>query len=271
MRLAAAFALILLVVPASAGETAWQELAPGVKARLISSDVAMNGKAMIGLELDMPHNTKTYWRIPGETGIAADLDFAGSAGVTEGTILWPYPTVDHVQGYQDYVYYGPTVLPIELAVEGNAPVVNVAATLGVCSDICVPAMVNFSLPLDFAKADAGQGVRLTQALAEVPTDWERTGDAIAGVAISASNPGLTITLGDPSVDPASFIADTGDPAILFGAPQKSPDGHSVFLPLLGDGDAAALGGQPIRITFMTAMGPYEIRRQVDAVSTESAD
>jgi DsbC/DsbD-like thiol-disulfide interchange protein len=272
MRFPAALALCLLVVaPAGAAETAWQEVAPGVRARLISTDVVKSGKTVIGLELDMPQNTKTYWRIPGETGIATELDFTGSAGIAGGTILWPYPTVDHAGGYLDYVYFGPTVLPIELAVDATAPLVNVAATLGVCSDICIPAMVSFSLPLDFAKPDAGQGVRLSQAMAGVPIDWEQTGDAIARIAVAASDPGLTITLSDPAVDPVSFIADTGDPSILFGTPQKSPDGHSVFLPLLGDGDAAALGGQPIRITFMTAMGPYEIQRQVEAASTESAD
>lgn len=268
---AAALILTLLATPAGAGETAWQDLAPDVRARLISSDLLESGKTLIGLELDMPQDTKTYWRIPGETGIATELDFAGSAGIAEGSILWPYPTVDHVAGYQDYVYFGPTVLPIELAIDADTPVVNVAATLGVCSDICVPAMVSFSLPLDLARPDAGQGVRLTQALAEVPIDWERTGDAIAGVAVNAAASGLTIALSDPAVDPVSFIADTGDPSILFGTPQKSPDGRSVFMPLLGDGDAAGLGGQPVRITFMTATGPYEIRRQIDAASTESVD
>ena len=263
---------ILLATPAVAGETVWQELAPGVRARLISSDVLKaDGTTLIGIELDMPENTKTYWRIPGETGIPAELDFAGSRGVAGHEVLWPYPTVDHVQGYLDYVYYGPTVLPVVLTVEKDASTsIELATTLGVCSDICVPAIATFSLPLTFAKADAGHGVRLNQAVALAPIPWDGPDSAVGEVTYDTATPGLRIPLADPAIDQNSLIADTGDPLVLFGTPQKSPDNHSVFLPLLGSA-SADLGGQTVRITFMTDMGPYEIWRQVRSASTESAN
>jgi DsbC/DsbD-like thiol-disulfide interchange protein len=271
MRFPPILLLIVLAVPASAGETPWQELAPGVRARLISSDVLKaDGTTLVGIELDMPHNTKTYWRIPGETGIATELDFTGSAGIVGHSVLWPYPTVDRVLGYLDYVYYGPTVLPVVLAVETDAPAVELATTLGVCSDICVPAIARFSLPLTFEKADAGQGVRLDQAVALSPIQWDGADTAIGETTYDAATGGLTIPLTDPAIEPASLIADTGDPLVLFGTPQKSPDGNSVFLPLLGS-VSADLGGQTIRITFMTDMGPYEISRQIRSASTESAN
>lgn len=258
--------LMLLTAPVAAGETPWQDLAPGVNARLISSDVlSADGTTMVGLELDMPGNTKTYWRIPGETGIAAGFAFTG--GVSGYTVFWPYPTIDTAQGYRDYVYFGPVVLPIALTVIGGAPVVDLAATLGVCSDICVPAAVNFSLPLNFAKADAGQEIRIHQAVLLAPIAWDGPDPAFRAVTGVAT--GIYLTLGDPSVDPDSLIADTGDPATLFGAPQKSPDGRSVFLPL--QGGSTGLEQQEIRITFMTATGPYETTLPVGPVSTESAD
>ena len=270
MRFLLCLLLIVLAAPATAGETAWQELAPGVNARLISSDVLRtDGTTLIGIELDMPQNTKTYWRIPGETGIAAELDFTGSAGVAGHSILWPYPTVDRVEGYLDYVYYGRTVLPVLLSVEKDASALELAMTLGVCSDICVPAVASFSLPLTFARADAGQGLRLNQALALTPIPWDGPETAIGEVTYDPAA-GLTVPLSDAAIDPGSLIADNGDPLVLFGTPQKSPDGNSVFLPLLGD-VSADLGGQMIRITFMTDMGPYEISRQIRSASTESAN
>ena len=265
------FILVFLAAPAVAGETAWQELAPGVRARLVSTDVLEpDGTTLIGIELDMPENTKTYWRIPGETGIAAELDFTGSRGIVGHEVLWPYPTVDHVKGYMDYAYFGPTVLPVVLTLEQDASLIELTTTLGVCSDICVPAVASFSLPLTFATADAGQGLRLSQALSLTPIAWDGPDGAIGDVVYDAAASGLTIPLADPAIDPGSLIADTGDPLILFGAPQKSPDGNSVFLPLLGD-VGADLGGQMIRITFMTDMGPYEISRQIRSASTESAN
>lgn len=271
MRLAVLTTLLLLAAPAAAGETAWQELSPGVRARLVSADLLRpDGTTLVGLELDMPQDTKTYWRIPGETGIAADLDFAGSAGIGGHSVLWPYPTVDRAQGYLDYAYFGPTVLPIAIEVDGGPPVVALDATLGVCSDICVPATATFALPIDFTRPDAGQGIRLAQALAEVPIAWDGRDEPFASIALSTGVAGLAITLGDAAVDPDSLIADFGDPMVLFGTPQKSPDGRTVFLPLLGNGGSAGLGGQPVRITFMTATGPYEITRPLAASSTESA-
>jgi DsbC/DsbD-like thiol-disulfide interchange protein len=264
-------AVILLAAPASAGETAWQELAPDVRARLITSDVLeADGTTLVGIELDMPSNTKTYWRIPGETGIATELDFAGSMGIASHEVLWPFPTVEHVLGYMDYVYYGPTVLPVVLTIEKDASAIELATTLGVCSDICVPAVASFSLPLSFARADAGQRLRLQQALSLTPVVWDGAGSAIGEVVYDAAAAGLTVPVSDPSIDQSSLIADTGDPLVLFGTPQKSPDGHSVFLPLLGS-VSADLGGQAVRITFMTDMGPYEISRQIRSASTESAN
>ena len=44
---------------------------------------------LAGLQLDMPANTKTYWRVPGETGIPSEFDFSASVGLTSGTIDWP--------------------------------------------------------------------------------------------------------------------------------------------------------------------------------------
>ncbi len=70
MRLAA-FALVAaaLASPAHAAATAWQELAPDARVRLIASEQPVaGGKTFIAIELDMPETMKTYWRVPGETG-----------------------------------------------------------------------------------------------------------------------------------------------------------------------------------------------------------
>ena len=112
-----ALSLSLLAVPAQAGETPWQEVAPGVKVRLITSDKLDDGVTLAGLELDMPESTNTYWRIPGETGIPTELDFAASTGVSDPWIHWPYPEIDRSRGYLDYVYFGPTVLPFEISAD----------------------------------------------------------------------------------------------------------------------------------------------------------
>ncbi len=169
MHKLALLAFALLSLPATAAETPWQEVAPEVRLRLIASESRdAEGRTMLGLEVDMPADHKTYWAVPGETGIPTTLDLEGSVGVEGFEMQWPYPVTEVVSGYLDRVYHGPTVLPFSLVATDDSAIVQVAVVMGICSDICVPAMANFTLPLDFAKPDAGQGLRLMQAAALAP-------------------------------------------------------------------------------------------------------
>ena len=251
----------LAATPALAGATPWQDIAPGVRARLISSDTVSAGTTLAGLELDMPRDTKTYWRIPGETGIPTEFDFSGSTGVNAPSVIWPYPEIDHTGGYLDYVFHGPTVLPISLTAAEGATL-NAAVTLGVCSDVCVPAQVKFALPLSYAKPDAAQSIRLNQAVSVAPIPWDQPAAPLG--AVSLTSDGVAIRDLDPSIDPASLIADVGDPAILFDTPQKSPDGTLWTLKLLGQAGAKRLEGRPVQFTFMTARGPYSVTSRIAA-------
>lgn len=264
MRIAlAALALFAATLPAAAGATAWQELAPGVRIRMISDDVRKpDGTTMLGLEIEMPANTKTYWRIPGEGGIPAEFDLAGSRGITTLDPVWPYPSIDRTGGYTDFVYFGPTVLPLTAHLEGDAPSLEADVTLGICSDICMPANARFSLPLDFARNDPAEQIRIAQAVSLAPIAWTGPADAIGPVALDASGNTLEVALGGAAIDPASVIADMGPAGMLFGAPQKSPDGRVVSVPLLGGGDAGSLQGQTVRLTFMTEAGAYETTRVI---------
>ena len=264
MRVLALILLSLIAAsPAAAAATDWQELEPGTRIRLIASEVLRpDGTTLVGLELEMPASTKTYWRVPGETGIPARFDMSGSAGISVHQVHWPYPQIDVTAGYTDFVYYGPTVLPLELSVSGEATLLELAVTLGVCSDICMPVDARFELPLDFATPDQGQDLRLAQAVAEAPIDWPGPEAVLGAVHYDRSAGALLVLLDNPEVDPLSLIADVGPAGPLFGAPQKSPDGRLVRLPLLGDEGKGSLIGKTVRLTFMTSMGPFEVSRRV---------
>ena len=262
LRLAPLLIVTLAASPALAAATPWQEIAPGVKARLISADVATAGKAVAGLELDLPRGTNIYWRIPGETGIPTEFDFAGSSGVGTPAVDWPYPQINVEGGYRDYIYRGPVVLPIALTPSGDSATLAVKATMGVCSDMCVPASVSLSLPITFGKADPGQSIRLDQAQANVPISWDKPDQPVR--TITATAEGIELDDLDPTIDPTSLIADVGDPAILFETPQKSPDSTVWTLKLLGGAAATGLEGRGIQLTFMTPSGPYVFSGKVAA-------
>lgn len=260
-----------LLLPASsvlAGETPWQEVMPGVKLRLISSGALQpDGSTLFGLEIDMPENTKTYWRVPGETGLATQIDLAGSTGVGAAQIVWPHPRLDLASGYLDYVYFGHTLLPIKLAVEDEGGSAVISALLGICSDICVPAQASFTLPLLDAKADGPNGLRIRQALAAAPIPWSEGEEPLGAVAYVAEDDALAVRLNDETLDVSTLIAATETGMPLFGAPEKSRQDDLVLLPILAKTENSALEGQDVQLTFMTAMGAFELRRTIGADET----
>lgn len=261
----------MLFTPAVAAETPWQEVAPGTKVRLISSDVLKpDGTTMVALEIDMPEATNTYWRVPGETGIPTEFDFAASEGVIGHEVLWPFPLIETKTGYVDFVYRGPTVLPVELQLGDNTADIRLGVVMGVCSDICVPVTASFQLPLTFAAPDRAQGLRIAQALAQTPMPWDDPRDPIAWVGFDRAAEALAVRLDDGKVDPLSLIADTGETGQLFGAPQKSPDGKLVLLPLLGGESSRDVEGMPVRLTFMTEMGPFSVERRISSAGSTAA-
>lgn len=250
---------------ALAGATPWQEVAPGARVRLISSgDSEAGGGTLAGIELQLPPASNTYWRIPGDSGIPTMIDLSASAGVTGPELVWPYPRVEVSGGYRDFVYRDDVVLPIRLKA-GQGSVLDAVLTLGVCSDICVPAHAHLTLPLD-AVPDAAQSIRLDQAISDAPAEWDQSGQPFGAVTIGRDRKSLDIAAPDPAIDPKTLIADAGDPSILLSAPQKSPDGAIWTVALSGGGDVTGLAGRPIQLIFMTARGPYVVSRTVQTVT-----
>ena len=216
------FAPILTAVPSFAAQSPWQEIAPNTSLRLISSDVVTaGGKTMIALQLAMPATTWTYWRVPGETGIPMQLDFSSSIGLVSFTPHWPFPKREIKNGYLDYIYPGNFVLPIELKVQNDAPLISLSLVMGICSEICIPVSVSLTLQLDFSSRDAGSAIRIAQAMAETPIPWDKSPDPVLAVAYDKKLRELLVRLDDPDFDFSSMIAATNDPSIIFGPPQKS--------------------------------------------------
>ncbi|WP_196259532.1 protein-disulfide reductase DsbD domain-containing protein [Pelagibacterium limicola] len=261
-----ALLLVMAATPAMAGETPWQEVMPDVAIRLVSVDLATEaGTTWIALEIDMPASTKTYWRVPGESGIPPKFDFSGSTDIGGATVAWPYPTRAETDTYLDHAYYGHTILPIEVELTGNRPVVQLSAKLGICSDICVPVSVDFALGINPAAPDAANMLRVRQARAEVPAAWEGPDPIGEVVYLSAENV-LVAVLADEDFPDETAIADIAGKHLLFGPPKRDRTAGTLRFPLLGKGDAGLAEGATVHITFLAPSGPYEVVRTLQTTS-----
>ena len=257
--------VLLFSPPVIAAETAWQQVSPDVSIRLISDGtLSASGTSLMALEIDMPESTKTYWRVPGDTGLPLQLDLSGSTGIGSHRMHWPFPSRETANGYLDYVYFGHTVLPFEVAVDDASGGLVVVADMGICSDICIPARVDLSLPLVDSAPDRANGLRIRQALAEVPIAWTEGSEPIGQVSLVSGEEAIAVEIGSTQVDVESLIVAAAYGGPLFGVPQKSPQPGLVLLPIAGKSDNSALDGLEVELTFMTESGAYLVRRTIGA-------
>lgn len=269
LKFTVAFLTLIFVPHALAGETDWVDVAPDARLRLIASGVLTDDKTFVALEIDMPEHMKTYWRIPGETGIPTQVDIAESEHVAAHQILWPYPLREKKDGYVDFVYYGPTVLPIELMLGEGARQIEADVVMGICDEICVPVRTSFKLDLDFSRPDKGHGLRIRQALAEVPIAWSEAEEPVGEVWFDAEEGRVNVALNTSAVDPATLIVDNGNPSILFSMPQKSREGGVISFELLARGAKDGLHDRPVRLTFQSVNGAFELSRIVQLARSET--
>ena len=155
--------------PAMAGSTDWQQTVGG-GVRLIAAGQS-DGRYRAGLEITLDEGWKTYWKIPGETGIPPTLDFSGSVNVSRLDIAWPVPTRIDVAGSQILGYKDAIVIPVFITPEDPSKPVDLKleAQIGLCSELCVPLLADLDLPIAAGgDRDTGSALLIDRDLALVP-------------------------------------------------------------------------------------------------------
>lgn len=253
---------LLTALPAAAVTTGWTELGEGARIRLIADNrLDENGHTRLGLEIEMPPTVKTYWRQPGEAGLPLALDWKGTGGIAATEVLWPYPLREKDQGFLEYVYYGDTTLPISVELDpGTSRLdIDLAITMGVCSEVCIPAQAEFSTTLDFNKPDRASAFRLDRATNLVPKPApEDSTFAEVGIAPDGEAVWVKSTAG-PSVN-ASLVISAQSNEFLFGTPQNGPHSDILEIPFLGYGKLEDLIGKPLGLTYLGTDGPLVVTR-----------
>ena len=135
----------------------------------------LSGKSLLaGVEMTMDPGWHTYWRHPGDSGIAPSFDWSKSENVTDVELLWPAPLRfdqpdDLTVGYKDHVVWPVLVRPTDPAMPVT---LRLSMHYGVCSDICVPGEADLHLTLPNEATEEG-GELIRQYLARVPSARRR--------------------------------------------------------------------------------------------------
>ena len=214
------FTLLLLLFSVTALTGAVAAESPPVRtarmtATLVSdTDAVAAGVPMhLGLRLQMAPGWHTYWRNPGDAGVAPEL----TLNVAAGSIVWPAPERLPEGPLMTYGYTGSVVLPVMVTPGADGLHVTATADWLVCQKICVPEEGRFTLDLPAGTPGPSAEAPLFAAAAA------RTPRASPFTARVAGDGTLSLVGGELSpatVADAWFIPD-GDGAIQPSAPQTA--------------------------------------------------
>ena len=150
---------LFVFVPAS---QAWIESEsvkqPHVRVSLVSERpyLVAGQSARFALKLVPDDGWHTYWKNPGDTGIASQLSWQLPADFRAGDLEWPVPERIDYQGATNFGYHGETWLFNQLAIPPSAKnndsspteiTLKAQAQWLLCKEICIPGTADLQLRL----------------------------------------------------------------------------------------------------------------------------
>lgn len=221
--------LVIALTSISLGAAAAQTQDEVLAAEVLPGWRMENGHHMAGLSLQLAPSWKTYWRAPGEAGIPPLFNWSGSENVKSIRVHWPSPQVFHTNGMQTIGYHDAIVLPLEVTPRDPAlPVVlRAEVDLGVCKDICIPAMVAVEAVLD----NPGQpDDAILAALKSRPKSAAEGGVSAIICAVDPIDDGLRLTarITMPFKGAAETVAfESRDPLVWVGQAESTRQGNTL--------------------------------------------
>ncbi len=281
--LAALLVLASWLVPALAAPKA-SDL---VRAELLSeADGIRPGEPfLVGIRLSTREHWHTYWRNPGDSGLATEAKWVLPPGLSAGEIMWPVPERIPVSHLVNYGYEGETTLLVRMVPDASVRAGDTLRIRGdlsylVCERECIPGEAKLDLALPVAEAGGAPGRNAplfeeARARLPAPSPWPSRVSADDGtIRLTVEAAGLRA---DRLADAYFFPFD--ETAIEHAAPQDSTvTSEGLVMTLkrsnLGSGPVAELGGIVVvseRLDAGVSRQAFEIGRPPAAAASSAAE
>jgi thiol:disulfide interchange protein DsbD len=111
---------------------------------ILSADTAKSGDTIwAGVDLKMEPGWHTYWKNPGDAGMATQIKWQLPPGISAGEIQWPLPKKFPPIEVTTYGYTNEVMLLVPLTLASNLPAGPVDLKANVswleCKEVCIPA------------------------------------------------------------------------------------------------------------------------------------
>ncbi|MCZ4676023.1 protein-disulfide reductase DsbD family protein [Citrobacter sedlakii] len=212
--------LLILWLPVSwAAESGWLRSPQNDHASVrVRADTTAQGETRLLIDVKLENGWKTYWRSPGEGGIAPSIAWKENSPAVNW--FWPTPARFDVAGITTQGYHQRVTFP--LRVQGKAPATLAGVlTLSTCSNVCL--LTDYPFSVAPSSRDAGFAHDYAQAMGRIPLAQGLTDTLQAD-----ARPGELIVTAQRSAgwtDPALFLDSVGE--VDFGKPHIRVDGDTM--------------------------------------------
>jgi len=151
-------------ITVQAADSGWLRNAQNSHAEVRLRSASHNDNQQLLLDIRLQPGWKTYWRTPGEGGVAPEIRW--QTPDVNAQWFWPAPERFDVSGLTTQGYKGDITLPIALA-NVSSPRLAGTLTLSTCSDVCI--LTDFPFSLDLRQpADTRFARDFAEAMGRIP-------------------------------------------------------------------------------------------------------
>ncbi|MEZ9198012.1 protein-disulfide reductase DsbD family protein [Shewanella sp. 10N.286.54.B9] len=283
MKIIKHFLLVLSLLLSSSAfsqSTGWIENPnhPPVKAKFMLTGELDAAKQTLPavLEVKLEGDWKTYWRSPGEGGVAPSIKWDKSGNLADVSWDWPAPEAFSLLGLQTFGYKHDVVFPMQLKVKDiNQPLkLKGLLTLSSCTNICVLTDYDINLDIDLKTMTADPGAMFAYNKAKVSVPQRKT-SADINLGWDNAKQQLQVLLNEGDWQYPQVIID-GEPDVSFKLKRietnKDEQGNKQLSAVfdgsswLGETDVI---GKNLNVTVIEADSAIEYRSVVIAVDIVS--
>lgn len=143
----------------------------GGRMRLVALPPDAHGKVRAALQIEPLAGWITYWKEPGEAGIAPQISVPPGSNIKLDQIFYPVPKQIDNGRLRDIGYDRAVTLPLDLSLidPAGSTELKTAVFIGLCNNICIPFQAEFALALTpSGQTPAQEAMLLTMATATLP-------------------------------------------------------------------------------------------------------
>ncbi len=250
-----------------------------VTTRLVNGNMRDSGYRNAGIHLKIKKDWYTYWRSPGDGGLAPSIDWSGSTNVAEIAFLYPAPerikkVFEGFDPIETYGYKDEVVFPLLIKPENPNRTIKLALKFnyGVCDELCIFLNDSLTKRIPYNHKDATTNKLINEYLQKTPAYANPQKLKITGITHQPNHVIEVLARSKQPFDKTDVFVESSqnfrfpEPQISIGADKKTAILRIPYETLLAD---ASLENEPAMFTLTNNGYGTELQTIIPTVGNEA--